>query len=74
MYLFSGAFYPIDQLPVALEWVARILPVWHGVVLVQRLIVGTDLPLGVWHVAVLLGYTAVGIAIGGRMFTKALGK
>jgi len=74
MYLFSGAFYPIEQLPIVLEWVARILPVWHGVVLVQNLVVGVELPLGLWHLVVLVAYTVAGVAFGGRTFTRALGQ
>ena len=75
MYLFSGAFYPIDQLPLALEWVARVLPVWHGVELVRGLIIDTGLSFvgGVTHLAVLVAYTALGMVAGARAFTKALG-
>lgn len=75
MYLFSGAFYPIDQLPVVLEWIARVLPVWHGVELVRGLMVDVDLSLaeGLGHLAVLLAYTGLGLLLGARTFVKALG-
>lgn len=75
MYLFSGAFYPIEQLPLVLEWIARVLPVWHGVELVRGLIIDTDLSLsgGLTHLAVLAAYTALGMVVGARTFTKALG-
>jgi lipooligosaccharide transport system permease protein len=33
LFLFSGTFFPISQLPAALEWVARVTPLWHGVTL-----------------------------------------
>lgn len=31
MSLFSGVFFPIDQMPDALIWLAYALPLWHGV-------------------------------------------
>lgn len=76
LYLFSGAFYPIEQLPVLLEWLTRVLPVWHGVELVRALVVGTELSLlaSLGHLAVLTAYIVVGMAIGARTFTLALGK
>jgi lipooligosaccharide transport system permease protein len=75
MYLFSGAFYPIDQLPLVLEWVSRVLPVWHGVELVRGLTIDTGLTASAaaGHTLLLLTYTVVGMAFGARTFTKALG-
>lgn len=31
LFLFSGSFFPIHNLGSALEWVARLTPLWHGV-------------------------------------------
>ena len=31
MFLFSGTFFPIEQLPEALQYVAYVTPLWHGV-------------------------------------------
>jgi lipooligosaccharide transport system permease protein len=31
LFLFSGSFFPIGNLGPALEWVARLTPLWHGV-------------------------------------------
>ena len=41
MFLFSGAFFPIANLPPALEWLARFTPLWHGVDLTRMLTLGT---------------------------------
>ncbi len=35
MFLFSGAFFPVENLPDGLEWFARVLPLWHGVELTR---------------------------------------
>ncbi|MFW2383881.1 MAG: ABC transporter permease [Acidimicrobiales bacterium] len=75
LYLFSGAFYPVEQLPDALAWFSRLTPVWHGVQLCRGLIIdrGLTLEAGIGHAAVLLAFTFVGILAGRRTFTTALG-
>jgi lipooligosaccharide transport system permease protein len=75
LYLFSGAFYPVDQLPTALGWFSRLTPVWHGVQLCRGLIIdrGLSLEAGLGHAAVLIGFVLVGVLAGQRTFTKALG-
>ncbi|MDP9822682.1 ABC transporter permease [Nocardioides massiliensis] len=41
MFLFSGAFFPVSQLPTALEWAAKATPLWHGVSLTRMLTTDT---------------------------------
>ena len=75
MFLFSGAFYPIEQLPTVLTWLSRVLPVWHGVELTRGMIIDSGLTMtaAAGHVAVLLAYIIVGLLVGARMFTRSLG-
>jgi lipooligosaccharide transport system permease protein len=40
LFLFSGAFFPVSNLGPALEWFARITPLWHGVDLTRMLVLG----------------------------------
>ncbi|MDK9723778.1 MAG: ABC transporter permease [Sterolibacteriaceae bacterium MAG5] len=55
MTLLSGVFFPVDQLPPAVQSVAAILPLTHAVQLVRPLLFG-EVPVAVWlHVAVLTG-------------------
>lgn len=35
LFLFGGAFYPLAQLPEAVQWFARAFPLWHGVVVAR---------------------------------------
>ena len=35
LFLFGGAFYPLSQLPEVVQWVARVFPLWHGVVVAR---------------------------------------
>jgi lipooligosaccharide transport system permease protein len=72
-YLFSGTFFPVSQLPWALEAVAKITPLWHGVTLCRSLALGDATALGAaGHVAYLLGVTVVGLAWGRRTFQRRL--
>jgi lipooligosaccharide transport system permease protein len=61
LFLFSGAFFPISNLPAPLEWVARLTPLWHGVDLVRMLVLGSVRP---GPAMVHLGYLLVLCAVG----------
>jgi lipooligosaccharide transport system permease protein len=30
LFLFSGTFFPLDTLPIAVRWIGWISPIWHG--------------------------------------------
>jgi hypothetical protein len=46
MFLFSGTFFPISQLPLAFELSAYVTPIWHGVELCRMLTLGHGRGLG----------------------------
>ncbi len=52
MFLFSGAFFPISQLPNSIQPVALLTPVYHGVELARAIVVGTS-PAVAWWASVL---------------------
>jgi len=63
LFLFSGTFYPVESLPTFLQPLAWVTPLWHGVSLSRGLSLGTigdDPLLALVHLAVLLGFVAVG--------------
>ena len=67
LFLLSGTFYPLDNLPVFLQALAWLTPLYHGVALTRGLSLGTagEEPLLMTvHVAVLLAF-----AIGGAVAT-----
>jgi lipooligosaccharide transport system permease protein len=35
LFLFGGAFYPLSQLPTFVQWIAKVAPLWHGVVVAR---------------------------------------
>jgi lipooligosaccharide transport system permease protein len=41
LFLFSGTFFPIEQLPSCLQPIAWLSPLWHGVDLTRGLVLGT---------------------------------
>jgi lipooligosaccharide transport system permease protein len=41
IFMFSGTFFPIEELPGALELIAYVTPLWHGVDLARELSLGT---------------------------------
>jgi len=73
LFLFSGTFFPISQLPRVLQFVAYITPLFHGVALCRDLTLGqvhgwTDLG----HGAYLCLWTITGYLVGRRTFRKRL--
>jgi lipooligosaccharide transport system permease protein len=74
LFLFSGTFFPITQLPQAAQWVAATTPLYHGVALVRGAVL--DAMPGTWplHVAYLLVFIAVTGWIAYRSLLKRLVK
>jgi len=73
LFLFSGTFFPISQLPGALRTVAWVTPLWHGVSLCRDLALSRGsafVMLG--HAAYLLAVTAIGIALARRSLIRRL--
>jgi len=73
LFLFSGTFFPISELPNWLEPLAVLSPLWHGVALARRATTG-DLALlpMLAHVAVLVAFIVGGWLAGTRTFTRRL--
>jgi lipooligosaccharide transport system permease protein len=73
MFLFSGTFFPVSQLPAALEWVAYATPLWHGVDLCRSLTLGTaEWPLSIVHVVYLAAWGAAGLAFALHTYRQRL--
>jgi len=73
MFLFSGTFFPVSQLPAGLRAVAYITPLWHGVDLCRRLALGQVPPLRTAaHVAYLVLWVVAGTAAANLTFRRRL--
>jgi lipooligosaccharide transport system permease protein len=75
LFLFSGTFFPIEQLPAVIRPIAWVTPLWHGVDLMRQLTLGRlDLPVALVHVAVLVAFVVVGTGVALVTFRRALVK
>jgi lipooligosaccharide transport system permease protein len=73
MFLFGGAFYPIEQLPGWLQWIARATPLWHGIELCRGAVLGTlDAGAAAVHVVVLITFAAAGYLLARRCYLRKL--
>ena len=73
MFLFSGTFFPVSQLPAALQPIAWVTPLWHGVSLCRDLALGHgDAPAMLGHAAYLALLTSAGVVLGLRSYRRRL--
>jgi lipooligosaccharide transport system permease protein len=73
MFLFSGTFFPVEQLPELIRPLAYATPLWHGVQLCREASLGTlaAAPAAL-HITYLSAWLAVGFVLAGRAFTRRL--
>jgi lipooligosaccharide transport system permease protein len=72
MFLFSGTFFPISQLPTWLQAVAYATPLYHGVALCRDLTLGLVSWADLGHAAYLCGCAVIGYLAGRRTFARRL--
>ena len=73
LFLFSGAFFPITNLPPVMQWLAVATPLWHGVDLTRMLTLGDlDAAAALVHLAYLTVMLAVGWWWSVRRLTRTL--
>lgn len=73
LFLFGGAFYPLSQLPVGLQAIGWVTPLWHGVELARGV---TTMPISVaaalGHLAVLAIWAGGSTMVAARYFNRRL--
>ena len=76
LFLFSGTFYPLTNMPVYLQWIGWISPLWHATQLGRWLTYGSEISTSmlVLHFVLLSSILIVGLISSRRIFTKRLGK
>jgi lipooligosaccharide transport system permease protein len=73
LFLFSGTFFPVTQLPGWAQPVAYLTPLWHGVALCRALALGGVTAGGaLLHVGYLAALTAAGVVAGNRTYRRRL--
>ena len=73
LFLFSGTFFPISQLPGWLQVVARATPLYHGVALCRALVLGQAvLWPDVVHAAYLVALAGLGVLLAAASYKRRL--
>jgi lipooligosaccharide transport system permease protein len=74
--LFSGTVFPLAQLPIFLQWIGWISPIWHGSELARQFSYGPTEPfwLSLVHVAYLVALAVVGWRITVHITVKRLAR
>jgi len=72
MFLFSATFYPLSVYPVAIQWFVRFSPLYHAIVLVRSLTLGTVGPGNLVDVGYLIVLGVIGILIARRRIAGLL--
>lgn len=76
LFLFSGTFYPLTNMPIYLQWIGWISPLWHATELGRWLTYGHEISslMLYIHFIFLNSLLLVGIIASRRIFTRRLGK
>lgn len=73
LFLFSGIFFPVTQLPAGIRPLAYLTPLWHGVSLCRALSLGTATWGGALvHVGYLALWAGAGVIAGQRAYRRRL--
>lgn len=78
LFLFGGAFYPLSQLPEAVRWLAKVAPLWHGVVVARDFTSSSSAGNSIdWagaagHLAYIATWAVAGIVVATRRLRKQL--
>lgn len=73
LFLFSGTFFPVSQLPALIRPLAYLTPLWHGVDLCRGLALGTATAGSVLlHLTYLVAVIGAGLWYGSRTFRRRL--
>lgn len=73
LFLFSGVFFPVSELPAGVRPLAYVTPLWHGVELCRGLALGTSAPRSAGgHLVYLAALTAAGSAAALRSYRARL--
>jgi lipooligosaccharide transport system permease protein len=76
LFLFSGTFYPLTNMPIYLQWIGWISPLWHATELGRWLSYGHEIStlMLYTHFIFLNSLLLIGVIASRRIFTRRLGK
>jgi lipooligosaccharide transport system permease protein len=76
LFLFSGTFYPLTNMPLYLQWIGWISPLWHATELGRWLTYGHEIStlMLYTHFVFLNSILVIAVIASRRIFTRRLGK
>ena len=76
LFLFSGTFYPLTNMPIYLQWIGWISPLWHATELGRWLTYGHEISTLMLysHFVFLNSILVIAVIASRRIFTRRLGK
>lgn len=76
LFLFSGTFYPLTNMPIYLQWIGWISPLWHATELGRWLTYGHEISTQMLyvHFVFLNSLLSIGVIASRRIFTRRLAK
>lgn len=73
LFLFSGTFFPLSNLPDTIEWVAWLTPLFHGVQLIRGLVLDSlDWAAAPIHLAYLVAMLVIGVVLADRNLRRRM--
>ena len=74
MFLFSGTFYPLQSLPLSVQWIGWLSPLWHATEIGRALSFGAGIHAQLFavHVAFLVVIGSAGLLLAHRQFERRL--
>jgi lipooligosaccharide transport system permease protein len=72
MFLFSGTFYPLSVYPVVIQWLVRFSPLYHAIVLIRSLTLGSVGPTNLIDAGYLVALGLFGIWLARRRMAGLL--
>jgi lipooligosaccharide transport system permease protein len=73
LFLFSGTFFPIGQLPAPAQWIAAATPLYHGASLIRGVVLqSSDLRNWPIHLAYLVVWSALAVVVAHTLLKRRL--
>jgi lipooligosaccharide transport system permease protein len=72
MFLFSGIFFPVSQLPWAVQWIFQIVPLYHAVALLRALTTGSVNVAAAGHLVFLVAAGTLAFIVAMRRLERSL--
>jgi lipooligosaccharide transport system permease protein len=73
LFLFSGTFFPIAQLPAPAQWIAAATPLYHGASLIRGVVLqSSDLRNWTIHLAYLVIWSALAVVVAHTLLKRRL--